>query len=140
MFPWVASRANMLHLAMRTHNRVTVCPHAFHFDTLREFWTDWLSTETACLPQNVEPRLVDAVSPDSGASTAYCIGLVVCAAAAVFGEGYFMVFVRHVISTEMGSQVFCSLVGALQHKAYRVPLGSTFCGKNRVSGGLTCCI
>ena len=25
-----------------------------------EFWTDWLPTETPCLPQNVEPRLLVA--------------------------------------------------------------------------------
>ena len=57
VFPWVASRASMLYLAARTHSRATVCLHAARacIVATREFWTDWLSTETPCLyiPQNV---------------------------------------------------------------------------------------
>ena len=38
-FPWVASRANMLYLAARTHNRATsvVRLHEAHIAALREF-------------------------------------------------------------------------------------------------------
>ena len=43
VFPCVASRANMLYLAARTHNnRATVCLHEARIVALREFWTDWL--------------------------------------------------------------------------------------------------
>ena len=42
MFPWVASRANMLYLAARTHNRAALYLHAARIAALREFWTDWL--------------------------------------------------------------------------------------------------
>jgi hypothetical protein len=41
-----ASRANMLYLAARTHNRAAVCLHAAHNAALREFWPDWLPTVT----------------------------------------------------------------------------------------------
>ena len=42
VFPWGASRANMLYLAARTHNRAAVCLHAAHIAALWEFWTNWL--------------------------------------------------------------------------------------------------
>ena len=42
MFACVASRASMLHLAARTHDRAAVCLHAAHIAALRAFWTDWL--------------------------------------------------------------------------------------------------
>ena len=46
VFPWVASRANMLYLAARTHSRAAVCLPAAHIAALREFWADckWLPT------------------------------------------------------------------------------------------------
>ena len=62
VFPWVASRANMLYLAARTHNCAAVCLHAAHIAALREFWTDWLPTETPFLPQNLHPRSKDEVT------------------------------------------------------------------------------
>ena len=46
VFPWVGSRANMLYLAVRSHNCAVVCLHAAHIAALRAFWTDWLPTET----------------------------------------------------------------------------------------------
>ena len=47
--PWVASRANMLYLAARTHNRAAVCPHAVYITIVWEFWTDWRPTEAPFL-------------------------------------------------------------------------------------------
>ena len=42
MFPWVASRAHLMYLAARTHNRAAVCLPSAHIATWREFWIDWL--------------------------------------------------------------------------------------------------
>ena len=59
VFAWVASRANMLYLAARTHNRAAVCLNEAHSKALREFWTDWLPTETPFEP-SVLPASVAA--------------------------------------------------------------------------------
>ena len=53
VFPWVASRANMLHLAACTHNRAVLCLHVAHIATVWEFWTDWLPTDILFLPHKV---------------------------------------------------------------------------------------
>ena len=55
---WALSMFCVKHavLAASTHKRAAVCLHAAHIAALREFWTDWLPTETPFLPQNVEPR------------------------------------------------------------------------------------
>ena len=51
VFPWVASRADILYLAARTRNCAAECLHAAHIAALRESWTDWLPTGTPFLPQ-----------------------------------------------------------------------------------------
>ena len=40
MFPRVASRAGIVYLAARTHNRAAVFLYETHIAALREFWTD----------------------------------------------------------------------------------------------------
>ena len=49
VFPWVASRVNRLYLAVYTRNRAAVSLHAAHTAGVREFWPDWLPTETPFL-------------------------------------------------------------------------------------------
>ena len=57
VFLWVVSLANMLYIAVHTHNWSGVGLHAAHITLFAGVVADWQPTETPYFPHNVDPQV-----------------------------------------------------------------------------------